>query len=322
MQIEQMRVTHMEAVSRTVASAYRDVVRRLFGETAVGLYQPRTATQLEATRRAFPEGCLVATDGSNVIGAIFARKWGQLGWFSSLGVEPRLQGRGTGKALAIASTESLRRSGCRTVGLETWANAPAYTAMYVRLGFHPVAVTLQLMAETDRKWPTAGRNRILELDQLPGQLRSQVEIAADSICDKLVPGMSVVPEIVRANESTDKSSIWLVKDGAIKGVGLVDLSPDFDDSAIHSDMWVAALDPADTDADDFMALVGRAAAYGLRAGRTRLNIDVSSDYPETLKLLLDAGFIAANQLLRFVDSRSHYRVVEDRPVFNIGRWAT
>jgi ribosomal protein S18 acetylase RimI-like enzyme len=311
----------MEAVSQTVASAYRDAVRRLYGESAVGLYRPRNATQLETLRRAFPEGCLVATEGRSVIGAIFARKWGRLGWFSSLGVEPHLQRRGTGKALAIASTQSLRQSGCHTVGLETWANSPGYTAMYVRMGFRPVAITSQLVVDTDREWPEARRDRILEIDELPDLLRSQVVTAADSICDKLVPGMSIVPEIVLANGSSDKSSIWLVKDGAIKGFGLVDLSPDFDGSGTHSDVWVAALDPADTDADDFMALVGRAAAYGRRAERTRLNIDVSSDYPETFKLLLDAGFIAANQLLRFVDNQTHYRGVDDRPVINIGRWA-
>ena len=322
MQIQRMRITDMEVVSRTVASAYRDAVRRFFGESAERLYRPRNATQLEAMRREFPEGCLVATDGPNIIGAIFARKWGQLGWFSSLGVEPHLQGRGTGKALAIASTESLRRAGCHTVGLETWANSPGYTAMYVRLGFSPVAITSQLVSNTDVTWPTARYSQIQEIDELPARLRLEVDVAADSICDKLVPGMSIAPEIARAIGSTDKSSLWLVKDEAIKGVGLVDLTPDFDGTATHSDMWIAILDPADTDPEDFMALVGRAADYGRRAGRTRLNIDVSSDYPKTLRLLLDSGFTAANQLLRFVDSQSHYRGVEDRPVFNIGRWAT
>ena len=82
------------------------------------------------------------------------------------------------------------------------------------------------------------------------------------------------------------------------------------------------MDPDHADPRDFLALAGRAAAEGLRVGRTRLNVDVSTDYPESFKVLLDAGFRSTSQLLRFVDNRDHYAGDRDRAVFNVGRWAT
>ena len=214
-----MRVSHMEAVSQTVARAYRGAVRRLRGEAVVSLYQARSAVKLELMRRAFPQGCLVATEGDSVLGAIFARKWGQLGWFSSLGVEPEFQGRGIGKGLACAATKFLRESGCHTVGLETWTNSPAYTALYVRLGFLPVAINAQLVVDTHRGWSIDWQDRIVDFDDLPEALRDQVKPATDSICDKFVAGMSILEEIVEANQSTEKLTTWLVKEGVIKGVG-------------------------------------------------------------------------------------------------------
>ena len=317
-----MQVSHMEAVSQTVARAYRDVVRRLYGEAVVSLYQARSANKLELMRQAFPQGCLVATEGESVVGAIFARKWGQLGWFSSLGVEPEFQGRGIGKGLACAASRFLRESGCHTVGLETWTNSPAYTALYVGLGFLPVAINSQLVIDTHRGWSMDWKGRIVDFDELPEALRDQVKPATDSISDKLVAGMSMVEEIVEANRSTEKLTTWLVKEGVIRGVGLLDLNPDFDSTAMHSDLRIAILDPVGTEASDFLALLERVALYACEAGRTRLNVDVSSDYPHTFKLLLESGFTAVNQLTRFVDNRSYYQGVADRAVVNIGRWAT
>lgn len=312
----------MEVVSEIVASAYRDIVAQLFGEHAVRLYQPRTPGQLEATRLMFGDGCFTAADQDGPIGAIFARKWGELGWFSSLAVHPQHQGRGVGKALARAATDALRESGCHTVGLETWPSSAPITAMYVRLGFQPVAATTQLIAPSDRSCPELKEGRILLRDELPTDLEAGADVAADRICDKLIPGMSIGTEIADADSSPRKRSLWLVKAGKIEGVGLFDPSPDFDATATYSDLWVAVMDPDHAGPRDFLALAGRAAAEGLRVGRTRLNIDVSTDYPESFKILLDEGFRSTSQLLRFVDNRDRYAGVRDRAVFNVGRWAT
>ena len=322
LQLQTMRNVDMEVVSEIVASAYRDIVRQLFGDHAVRLYHPRTPGQLEATRLMFADGCFTAADQGGPIGAIFARKWGELGWFSSLAVRPQDQGRGVGMALARAAADALRESGCHTVGLETWPSSSPITAMYVRLGFQPVAATAQMIAPSDLSWPEPKGGRILLRDELSTDLDAVADAAADRICNKLVPGMSIRTEIADADSSPRKQSLWLVKADKIEGVGLFDASPDFDATAMYADLWVGVMDPDHADPRDFLALAGRAAAEGLRVGRTRLNVDVSTDYPESFKVLLDAGFRSTSQLLRFVDNLDHYAGDRDRAVFNVGRWAT
>lgn len=109
----------------------------------------RTDRHLQACLDLNSPGCFVASAADNrIVGYVFTRIWGQLGWIGVLGVHPNWQGRGFGKALVNTAIQSLRSSGCQMIGLSTAAENPKNVGLYVSLGFLPNYPTLELIKTT------------------------------------------------------------------------------------------------------------------------------------------------------------------------------
>jgi ribosomal protein S18 acetylase RimI-like enzyme len=90
-----------------------------------------------------PSGCFVAED-DGIVGYVFSRYCGEIGWIGPFGVHPDQQGRGLGRLLLMASSDGLERAGCRVIGLETMPDSPYNVGMYIRAGFRPEHSTLIL----------------------------------------------------------------------------------------------------------------------------------------------------------------------------------
>ena len=111
----------------------------------------RTDKHLQACLELNPPGCFVAIAPDNhLVGYVFTRIWGNLGWIGVLGVQPDQQGEGFGKALVNKAIQSLCSSGCQKIGLSTAAENPNNVGLYVRLGFLPCCPTLELFKITEQ----------------------------------------------------------------------------------------------------------------------------------------------------------------------------
>jgi len=322
MNIRPLQSDDLPEVATLVSQAYSDILLRLHGRDALAAYQPRTPAMLETLLQIGPDFCFVGEDSGRLAGAIFGRAWGSLGWFSSLAILPELQGRGYGRDLATASIDSLHAAGCRAVGLETWPAAATYTAMYVRLGFRPVGLSTQLHAPVAIDWPAPRDCRIVATDALPAGLRATRLAAAAAISGRHFAGLSLEVEISHAEATPSADVLWLIRDGAIAGFAICDTRPDYDLQGPHADLRAAVLNPDTTDAGDFLALVGAAAGLAAAAGRQFIDLDAATAYLESYRFLLDAGFRAGGQLLRFITADTVYSDRTTGPAFNFGRWST
>ena len=314
-----MAPADVQSVGHVLAAAYSEVIVRLQGREWLSRYRARTREELEAQRSFFPSGCIVAESGGRIAGAIFARKWGSLGWFSALAVHPELQGRGIGKALAEAAIGELQRAGCIVVGMETWPNAADYTAMYIKMGFEPVGMTAVLMSPAERDWPRPDGCSVHLLDELPAGLAMQANQSARDICAKALAGMDVAVELESSRDHPLKGSVWLVVGGAVAGFALYDLAPDYDDSGAHVDMWFGLVDLTIARPEHFLAIAGRVAEEGRKLGCTKLDVEACTDSPHSYRFLLESGFRAGGQLLRFVRGSAPYAAAPD--VLSFGRWS-
>jgi ribosomal protein S18 acetylase RimI-like enzyme len=108
------------------------------------LTQNRTRACILAGLALNPPGCFVAEEDHALVGYIFARIWGKVGWVGVFGVDPNCHGQGVGQKLLMMSVHSLEQSGCTTIGLETMPDSPYNVGFYTRLGFNPVYPTLYL----------------------------------------------------------------------------------------------------------------------------------------------------------------------------------
>lgn len=109
----------------------------------------RTTQNILACLDLNPQGCFIAiNEKPEPVGFIFSRFWGKTGWIGTFGVHPDTQGQGIGKALLSSAVESLKKSGCAAIGLETMPDSPYNVGFYTRFGFRLTFPTLTLSKKT------------------------------------------------------------------------------------------------------------------------------------------------------------------------------
>ena len=97
----------------------------------------RTRTNVLACWEKATDGCFVTEEDGRVVGFIFSRAWGGVGWFGTFAVLPSYQDHGIGKQLIAARLAYLRQDPDRVIGLETMPESPYNLGFYLRQGFHP-----------------------------------------------------------------------------------------------------------------------------------------------------------------------------------------
>ncbi|MEK6778963.1 MAG: GNAT family N-acetyltransferase, partial [Candidatus Deferrimicrobiota bacterium] len=118
LRLRQMLSADADEVRRVDLLAWQDILPAKLRLT------PRTRENILACRAVFPAGCLVAETRGRMIGFIFSRRWGTLGWVGTFGVLPEARGAGIGQRLLARAVAALKKSGCREIGLETMETSP------------------------------------------------------------------------------------------------------------------------------------------------------------------------------------------------------
>jgi ribosomal protein S18 acetylase RimI-like enzyme len=138
--IRNMKADDWEEVSRLDILAFNYHLKKTGRETRI---HHRTQANLMASMALYPDGCFVA-ETDKMVGYIFSRVWGKLGWIGTFGVNPDCHGRGIGQKLLIRTIERLEQAGCTTIGLETMPDSPYNVGFYTKMGFTPTYPTLHL----------------------------------------------------------------------------------------------------------------------------------------------------------------------------------
>ena len=146
--IRLMRKEDADTVRQVDSIAFGAWARQVRAESAPS-YQ-RTRANVLACQERDPEGCFVAEEESQVVGFIFSRTWGSVGWFGTFAVLPEYQGRGIGQRLIAASLDYLRHEAGRVIGLETMPESAYNLGLYLKLAFRATFPTLSLVKALDR----------------------------------------------------------------------------------------------------------------------------------------------------------------------------
>ena len=265
-----------------------------------------------------PDGCFVAIEDTQVVGIVFSRTWGQVGWLGPLAVLPRWQGRGAGRQLITASVEYLHHN-AKLIGLETMPESPYNLGLYLRLGFQVRLPSFFLSKDLDRSgttgmqaaaWSAADRG-------LQEQWLSQLREATG----RITPGLDYSKEIVTTARRglgetlvlTDGaraigfSTVWLV--AAREGWGEEQAS-----------LQVLALDPDHTDQESFYALIQASEALARLYGKTAMAIPVNGGHTWALEEMLRWGYRVDRSMVRMVLRGTDAGPGMDRWV-ELSRWA-
>ncbi len=158
-------------------------------------------------------GFTAELDGE-VVGCNFATRWGSVGFFGPLAIQPDLWDRGIAQPLVGAVSDAFEEWGVSHAGLCTFPQSPKHIHLYGKFGFRPRFLT-PLMTAPARAADGGGWSRYSEL---PPDGRTAAETACREITDALYPGLDLTAEI-RTVTARGLGDTLLLPDGSDRLAG-------------------------------------------------------------------------------------------------------
>ena len=156
----------------------------------------RTRANLDAALNRPHPGVVLEWPPGKIAGYCFTHVWGALGWLGTLGVAPKHQGIGLGRAVTGAGIDLLREVGCTTVALETMPDNCKNLALYTRLGLEGRELTV--LCQGTPEVATSVRFAVWQGGDIPASIANQV-----------VPGMDPTPAAQwLLDEDAGQTLVW------------------------------------------------------------------------------------------------------------------
>jgi ribosomal protein S18 acetylase RimI-like enzyme len=270
-----------------------------------------------------PKGCFVAEIDDQLVGFIFARTWGSVGWLGTFAVLPQYQGQGLGKALIAAGLGYLRRDPERVIGLETMPESANNLGLYLKQGFQlrfPTVLLGQALA-------APGGEAVPPSRPLPRWSRADKEtrerwlVQLREATGQIQPGLDYAKEI--SLSARDDLGETLVLQEHKKAVGLSLLSWFGNREGMGQDyasVQALALHPAHTNVAHLYTLLDASKALARARGKKTLIVPVNAQHAWALKQLLRRGYRVERTSVRMVLEGTDTRAVPDAHV-DLSRWA-
>jgi len=322
------RRTSSKAELRRMTEADAEAVRHIERAAFAKRWQParagpterplRTLANVLSRLRKDPGGCFAAHIDGQIVGVVFSRTWGSVGWCGSLAVHPSRQGQGIGRQLLAASLGYLQADTRRSVGLETGAGEAGNVSLYLRAGLVPCPITLHLAKDIEaRKWTTS----LERWSATDVQRQATWKESLREACGSVIPGLDYSKEIESAVREGIGDACLLIEAGRAVGVSVVTVESPFegwgDDTAI---VQALLIDRRFTHAARLAELLAGAEALALEAGKRRLTLVVSAGRRWATDELLALGFQVQSVGLQMI-VRDAAPLTIDPDGVDCSRWA-
>jgi len=294
------------------------VLRLAFG-TIRGLADPDAAfgdSDLVRTRfRAAPEHAWAAELDGDVVGSVFAARWGSFGVLGPLTVDPGRWDRGIGGRLLEPVLEAFESWGLRQAGLFTFADSPKHLGLYQKHGFWPGSLTVVASKET----VSPGRGSYTLVSSEPESRRKRVLDEVRGLTERVFPGLDLGREIAAVIEQVIGDTVLLRRQGTLEGIAVCHRGAGSEAGSDACYVKFAAARPGEGAEARFEALLDACEAYAAESGLGRLVAGVDTGRLDAYRRLLARGFgierVGLSMRLRpeapDFDTPAHY-VIDDR----------
>jgi GNAT superfamily N-acetyltransferase len=275
-----MREVDLDAVDR--------IVRLAFG-TIRGLPDPSAAfgdAQHARTRfRAAPECAWVAEVDDDVVGSVFAARWGSFGFFGPLTVHPEHWDRGVGSRLLEPVLESFERWKLRQGGLFTFPSSPKHLGLYQKHGFWPRFLTAVLA-----KPVTPSDSEYALFSQTPGARRAEVLGEARELTGAVFAGLDLEREILAVTEQGIGDTVLLRTEDGVAGMAVCHCGAGSEAGSGACYVKFGAVRPGVGAVDRFERLLEACEAFAAGSGLERLVAGVNTGRLGAYRSMLRRGF--------------------------------
>jgi len=307
----------LDAVRRVEASTFGAWWKGLHGDAEA--LPVRTRTNVLACREKDPEGCFAAEEEGRVVGFIFSRTWGGVGWFGTFSVLPERQGQGIGKRLIAASLDYLRQDSSRAIGLETMPESPYNLGLYLKLGFQVRMLTLALGKGLGQ--PAGDEAALPRWSQADPQTQERWLAELREASGRTHPGLDYSKEISVTTRYGQGDALVLLQGARAIGMATLWLSGSREGSGDGPGTVQAGfLHPTHTDADSFRRLLQGCEALARAHGKQQLIVPVNARHTWAVEQLLHWGYRVQRAMVRMVLKGTDAGPRIDACV-DLGRWA-
>ena len=269
-----------------------DHVMRLAFGTIRALPDPSAAFgDAESVRtrfRAAPEHAWSAELDGDVVGSVFAARWGSFGFFGPLSVHPERWDRGIGSRLLQPVLDAFTSWNVRQVGLFTFADSPKHLGLYQRHGFWPGSLTVVTAKEVG---PTGTRPHALFSNE-PKDRHDLVLDEIRGLTEEIFGGLDLGSEIVAVDEQRIGDTVLLHRDGALEAMAVCHCGAGSEAGSDICYVKFAAVRPGEGAAMSFERLLDACEAFAAESGLSRLVAGVNTGRLDAYRRLLARDFRA------------------------------
>jgi predicted N-acetyltransferase YhbS len=289
-----------------------DRVMRLAFGTVRGLSDPGEAfgdaDSVRTRFRAAPECAWAAEVEGEVVGSVFAARWGSFGFFGPLSVRPDLWDRGIGSRLLEPVLDAFALWEVRQAGLFTFASSPKHLGLYQKHGFWPGTLTVV----TAKAAQTSTSPYTLVSMESPGGHDGILD-EARALTHEVFDGLNLEREIVAASSQGIGDTILLRRDGALEGLAVCHYGAGSEAGSDTCYVKFGAVRPGDGAPERFERLLDACEAFASESGLGRLVAGVNAGRLDAYRRMLARGFraelVGVSMLLR--PEGSHFATPSD-----------
>ncbi len=283
-----MGAVRVRALEEGDLCAADHIMRIAFG-TFLGLPDPSTMfgdAQYVRTRfRAAPDCAWAAEVDGEVVGSVFATRWGTFGSFGPLTTHPRVWDGGVGRRLMDPVIEAFDRWGLRQAGLFTFPDSPKHIGLYQRYGFWPrflVALLAKPATNVASEYTTLSRVRVRERVGTLGAIRE--------LTDAVFPGLDLEREILSCDAQQIGDTVLVYNAGELAGAAICHCGAGSEAGSGACYAKFGAVRPGPEAADQFERLLDACEAFATASGLDRLVAGVNTGRLNAYRQLLQRGF--------------------------------
>lgn len=289
------------------------IMRMAFG-TFRGLPDPSTtfgdADYTRTRFRAAPDCAWVAEVDGDIVGSVFAARWGAFGFFGPLTIRPEYWDRHVGSRLMEPVMEALDRWGVRQAGLFTFPNSAKHIGLYQKHGFWPRFLTA-VMAKPVRG--EAGVTYTL-FSQVPAARQAALLEEIRGLTGAVFAGLDLEREILAAHAQGIGDTVLLGGEGQLVGMAVCHTGAGSEAGSGVCYVKFGAVRPGTAAANQFERLLESCETFAAEAGLMRLVAGVNTGRLDAYRLMLRHGFgtdrLGISMVLRpespGFDTRDHY----------------
>jgi GNAT superfamily N-acetyltransferase len=298
--------------------AEADRIMRLAFGTFLGVPDPAgfmgDADYVRTRWAADPEAALAAEVGGRLVGTNFATRWGSVGFFGPLTVDPALWDKGVARALLDGTMPLFDRWGVTHAGLFTFPQSPKHLGLYQSYGFQPRFLTPVLAKPLDGDAAPAG-----DWETAGGSPDFETVIAwCTRVTDETYPGLDVSREIRAVATQKLGDTVLTFGNGEIDGFAVCHTGPGSEAGTGTCFVKFGAALPGPGAERRFARLLAACESFAATQGAQAIVAGVNSSRRGAHQALLDRGYKA--QMIGVAMHRPDESAYHDHHAWVIDDW--